>query len=58
MPITVWNPPTKSVRPLSSKAEELKRKDLVLGTNFTLDVASGYSFEGFGQKSQTKRGPC
>ena len=27
MPITVWNPPAKSVRPLSSKAEELKRKD-------------------------------
>ena len=25
MPITVWNPPAKSVRPLSSKAEELKK---------------------------------
>ena len=25
MPITVWNPPAKSIRPLSSKAEELKR---------------------------------
>ena len=116
MPITVWNLPAKSVRPLSSKTEELKRKDsetggdgdsllldvelaasaissilkdsdlkrssalpvgealalslhgvasvsshilsylihyelsvdLVLGTDFTLDVAGGYSFEGFG----------
>ena len=27
MPITVWNPPAKSVRPPSLKAEELKRKD-------------------------------
>ena len=27
----------------------------MLGTDFTLDVAGGYSFEGFGQKSQTKR---
>ena len=27
MPITVWNPPTKSVRSASSKAEELKKKD-------------------------------
>ena len=31
--------------------------DLVLGTDFTLDVAGGYSFEGFGQKSQTKQRP-
>ena len=27
MPITVWNPPVKSVRPPSLKVEELKRKD-------------------------------
>ena len=27
MPITVWNPPKKSVRSLSRRAEELKRKD-------------------------------
>ena len=27
MPITVWNPPAQNVRPPSSKAEELKRKD-------------------------------
>ena len=27
MPITVWNPPTKSVRPPSPRAEELRRKD-------------------------------
>ena len=31
MPITVWNPPVKSVRPLSSKAEELKKKDSETG---------------------------
>ena len=31
MPITVWNPPAKSVRPPSSKAEELKRKDFKTG---------------------------
>ena len=31
MPITVWNPPAKSVRPLSSKAEELKKKDSETG---------------------------
>ena len=31
MPITVWNPPAKSFRPLSSKAEELKRKDSETG---------------------------
>ena len=31
MPITVWNPPAKSVRPPSSKAEELKRKDFETG---------------------------
>ena len=31
MPITVWNPPAKSVRPPSSKAEELKRKDSKTG---------------------------
>ena len=28
MPLTVWNPPAKSVRPPSRRAEELKRKDL------------------------------
>ena len=27
MPITVWNPQTKSVRPPSPRAEELRRKD-------------------------------
>ena len=27
MPITVWNPPAKSVRSPSRRAEELKRKD-------------------------------
>ena len=27
MPITVWNPPTKSVRSPSRRPEELKRKD-------------------------------
>ena len=26
MPITVWNPPAQSVKPSSSRAEELKRK--------------------------------
>ena len=31
MPITVWNLPAKSVRPLSSKAEELKKKDSKTG---------------------------
>ena len=31
MPITVWNLPAKSVRPPSSKAEELKRKDFETG---------------------------
>ena len=31
MHITVWNPPAKSVRPLSSKVEELKRKDSETG---------------------------
>ena len=31
MTITVWNPPAKSVRPPSSKAEELKRKDFETG---------------------------
>ena len=31
MPITVWNPPEKSVRPPSLKAEELKRKDFETG---------------------------
>ena len=31
MPITVWNPPTKSVRPPSSRVEELKRKDSETG---------------------------
>ena len=33
MPITVWNPPAKSVRPPSSKAEELKRKDFETGSD-------------------------
>ena len=28
MPLTIWNPPTKSVRSPSRRAEELKRKDL------------------------------
>ena len=28
MPITVWNPPTRSVRSPSRKAKELKRKDI------------------------------
>ena len=28
MPLTVWNPPTKSVKSPSRRAEELKRKDL------------------------------
>ena len=27
MPIIIWNPPAKSVRPPSPKEEELKRKD-------------------------------
>ena len=31
MPITVWNPPTQNVKPPSSKAEELKRKDSETG---------------------------
>ena len=31
MPITVWNLPTKSVRPPSPRAEELKRKDSETG---------------------------
>ena len=31
MPITVWNPPAKSVRSPSSKAEELKSKDFETG---------------------------
>ena len=31
MPITVWNPPTKSVRPPSPRAEELKRRDSETG---------------------------
>ena len=31
MPITVWNPPAKSVRPPSPRAEELKRKDSKTG---------------------------
>ena len=31
MPITVWNPPAKSVRPLSLKEEELNRKDSEIG---------------------------
>ena len=31
MPISVWNPSAKSVRPLSSKTEELKRKDSETG---------------------------
>ena len=31
MPITVWNSPAKNVRPLSSKAEELKKKDSKTG---------------------------
>ena len=31
MPITVWNPPAKSVMPPSPRAEELKRKDSKTG---------------------------
>ena len=31
MPITVWNPPAKSVRPPSLRAEELKRKNSETG---------------------------
>ena len=31
MPIIVWNPPAKSVRPRSLRAEELKRKDSETG---------------------------
>ena len=31
MPITVWNPPAKSVRPPSPRAEELKRRDSEIG---------------------------
>ena len=31
MPITVWNPPAKNVRPPSPRAEELKRKDSETG---------------------------
>ena len=31
MPITVWNPPARSVRPPSSRVEELKRKDSETG---------------------------
>ena len=31
MPITIWNPPAKSVRPPSPRAEELKRKDSETG---------------------------
>ena len=31
MPITVWNPPAKSVRPPSRRAEELKMKDFETG---------------------------
>ena len=31
MPITIWNPPAKSVRPPSPRAEELKRKDFETG---------------------------
>ena len=27
MPITVWNPPTKSVRSPSRRADELRKKD-------------------------------
>ena len=46
MPITVWNPPAKSVRPLSSKAEELKRKDSETGGDgysllFDVELAAG-----------------
>ena len=33
MPITVWNPHAKSVRPPSPRAEELKRKDSETGGN-------------------------
>ena len=33
MPITVWNPPAQIVRPPSSRAEELKRKDSETGVD-------------------------
>ena len=41
MPITVWNPPAHSVKPPSSRAEELKRKDSEAdgdGDSFLLNV--------------------
>ena len=41
MPITLWNPPAKSVRPLSWKDEELKKKDYETGgdgNSLLLDV--------------------
>ena len=31
MPITVWNPPAQSVKPPSSRSEELKRKGSEIG---------------------------
>ena len=31
MPITVWNPPAKSVRPPSPRVDEFKRKDSETG---------------------------
>ena len=31
MPITVWNPPAKSVRPPSLRAEELEKEDSEIG---------------------------
>ena len=49
MPTTVWNPPAKSVRPPSPRAEELKRKDtetggdgdsLLLNAKLTADTVS------------------
>ena len=46
MPITVWNPPAKSVRPSSPRAEELKRKDSETGEDgdsllFNAKLAAG-----------------
>ena len=46
MPIIVWNPPAKSVRPLSSKVEKLKRKDSETGGDgdsllLDLELAAG-----------------
>ena len=46
MPITVWNPPGKSVRPPSLRAEELEREDFETGGDgdsllFNAELAAG-----------------